>query len=845
MDLRARLLGAALTVEAATLGVGGVAMAQALPCPADQHVTKLSEVVVTARKREESLQSVPLAVTSLSGTQLERQRILQPTDLGWVVPSLQIRSGASDNGAFITMRGQAAANSVLGVSQPVSLYEDAVNIPHPVGANNAFFDLQRVEVLKGPQGTLYGRNTTGGAINIITRNADHDAVHGFIEVEGGDYGDWRVGAAVNIPVVADSLALRLAYQHWSRDGFGQSIVTGQRYGEDRNDDIARLSVRLDPATAFTGTLKVEWGQAKHTAAMTSARSVLDPAKFPPELVAAVQGTLRQTYIDAALWKNAALYAPMLATSPGAVIAAGAQVLAPCIGQSIYQNCSATDQFDNLETWHGVLDWSWDIAPRVRLRSITGLHKFSNTRVIDVDAVQPQILEVGFGSDGLAIAPTVGQFALPFSLPPEQESRQWTQEFNLTGEAFDNRLGWLVGAYGSWDRGAGATQAGQIEEFAAVALGGATVSGHTFLLNTSETWALFSQNDVKFNDVFSITLGARYTEEMIGQDLAFWSYNVATNTLTCFGALPDATQVKFAPADPHDFTSCARDIRATGPNDLFTRAKSNGISYLLSFNVQLGPDKLLYVKTARGFRGGSFGSVAQPPAHPETAVDYEFGLKASWFDRRLRTDLAAYWTNYDNKQVLSVVCEGGGRPPCPRSFATLLLNAAQARMRGVELEFQAAPIRDVLIYGSFAYNDATYTDFPFPDNTTRNLAGQPLLAMPNSQGAIGARYEHALLRGVGSAQLDYNFRGELPLFSTFDVPDALRRDMNRPAGIVNLRLEYRRDDLGVTGAAWVTNLTDEAYGYEGVAAIFTNGISHMQVLAPRMWGVTLRKTFGRD
>jgi iron complex outermembrane receptor protein len=843
MDLRRRLsCGVIMAAAAAACGV----VAQAAPPAQSTSVTRLSEVIVTARKREEALQSVPLAVTSLSGTQLERQRILQPTDLGWVVPSLQIRSGASDNGAIITMRGQAASDTVLGVSQPVSLYEDTVNIPHPFGANNAFFDLQRVEVLKGPQGTLYGRNTTGGAINIITRNADHDGVHGFIEVEGGDYGDWRVGAAVNIPVVADRLALRLAYQHWSRDGFGRSIVTGQRYGEDRNDDLGRLSVRLDPAIAFTGTLKVEWGRAKHTSAMMAARSIVDPAKFPPDLFPVVQATLLQGDIDAALWKNAALYTPMLATNPAAVIAAGAQVLAPCIDRSIYENCSTTDQFDDLETWHGVLDWSWDIAPWVRLRSITGFHKFSDTRVLDVDAVQPQLLEVGYGSDGLAAAPAVGRFAIPFPLPPEQESRQWTQEFDLTGEAFGNRFSWLVGAYGSWDRGAGASQSGQIEELAVVATGGPQIAGHTSLLNLTDTWALFSQNDVKLNEVVSITFGARYTEEKIRQDLAEWSYDGRTNSFTCFGALPDFTQVSFAPADPHNFEDCARDIRATGPGDLFTRAKSNGISYLLSFNAQLAPDKLLYVKTARGFRGGSFGRSVQPPAHPETAVDYEIGLKANWFDRRLRSDLAAYWTNYENKQVNVVACQGGSPPPCSRGFATLLLNAAQARMRGVELEFQAVPVQDVLIYGSFAYNNAVFTDFAqiFAD-TTGIAAGQPLGVMPDTQGAIGVRYEHSLLRGVGAAQLDYNCRGGLPLFSTLDVPDAIRRDMNRAVGIVNLRLEYRRDDLGVTGAAWITNLTGEAYGYEGVPALFTNGVSHMQVLAPRMWGVSLRKTFGRD
>ena len=180
----------------------------------------VGEVVVTARKSSENLQRVPLAVTAVTGSALSEQRIGEPTDLNKDTPSLFIRnSSSSSNSAQIALRGQYAADSLLGINQPVGMYEDTVSIPHPFGANNAFFDLDRVEVLKGPQGTLYGRNTTAGAINIITKNADYNGVHGFIEGELGDFKDARIGGAVNIPIIPDVLAARVSYQHWNRDGF--------------------------------------------------------------------------------------------------------------------------------------------------------------------------------------------------------------------------------------------------------------------------------------------------------------------------------------------------------------------------------------------------------------------------------------------------------------------------------------------------------------------------------------------------------------------------------------------------------------------------------------------------
>jgi len=863
--------------------VGAVTSVPALPALAQQASgsggATIEEVVVTARKREESLQTVPVAVSSQTGQQLQQQRIVSPTDLTRITPSLQIRNSSSSvNSAQIALRGQYAADSLLGISQPVGLYEDNVNIPHPFGANNSFVDIARVEVLKGPQGTLYGRNTTGGAINIITRDADYAGLHGFIEGELGNYNNRRVLGVVNATVIPDKLAIRVAYQHWDKQGFGKSIVTGQHFGDKHDDDLARVSVKFDPFENYSANLKFEYGKTDNSGPMLSNPTLANPADLPASAASAAASARTNAFISEALWSNFALYGPLLrrgfggdTAALGQVLAAGQALLAPCVGVSIYRNCSATHQFDRLKTWHFSLDQKWDVTDNVTLRSITGGHHFRNVKNGDLDGVQAQILEIGYGSDALLPAQTIAPYKLAFALKPDQESTQWSQEFNLSGKYFEDALDWMVGVYGSWDKGKGAQQAGALEELTAFAgqladgrvLGepgddGATGSplifSHDGLVNKNSTWALYTQNDIHFSKRVSLTLGARYTEERLRQDLSNWHFTAANQGFLCDGAAADGvTPNTFAIPRPGDPDSCAESVNSLGPDGQFSRAKFSGTSYLASFNFQATDATLFYLKTARGFRGGAFGRASGFAAAPEFVTDYELGFKSDFFDRRLRTNLALYQSNYDNKQVSALVCIGGAAPPCGAAgFTTVILNAATARVQGAELEFQARPIEPVSIYGSGSYTRAKYTDWPNAVSgdgvPIGNGAGQAIAVTPTWQGAIGARYEADVGPGVLGLQADLNYRGKTPLTLINDqmlVPDSVERKLNGAVTLLNARLEYKLADMGLTGSVWVTNLTDKKYGYEGISANYTGGLSTEIAGAPRTYGVTLRKTFGDE
>src|SRR5690606_29623417 len=236
--MRIRLKWAAASALAAR-GVQEVAAATAA----------IEEVVVTARKRAENLQDVPIAVSAFSQSELEDQTIQEFVDLRAHLPGVHISQVQGDpSAAVISIRGQSQADTLLTTDSSVGVYVDGVNLPRQQGLNANLFDLERVEVLKGPQGTLYGRNTTGGAINLITRKPDFDGWHGYLSGSTGNENFVQVAGAVNVPL-ADNAAARLAVQKTDQDGWGESTFTGNElYDQDelfvRGSLLFELTERL-------------------------------------------------------------------------------------------------------------------------------------------------------------------------------------------------------------------------------------------------------------------------------------------------------------------------------------------------------------------------------------------------------------------------------------------------------------------------------------------------------------------------------------------------------------------------------------------------------------------------
>jgi iron complex outermembrane recepter protein len=825
MDFRRSLLvGAAVVTLTGSVGVSAANAQTAAAADTSTTANTLGEVVVTARKRAETLQKVPVAVTSVTGVQLAQRGIRQTTDLQEIVPSLTVAiSPSQPSAAVFSLRGQAAGDILLTLSQPVGVYVDSVNVPHPDGLQGAFFDIQRVEVLKGPQGTLYGRNTTGGAVNIISHNADYNGLHGFATAEVGDYSDWKLGGAVNVPILPDMLALRVAYQHFSRDGFGKSSVTGETFGDQHDDDIIRASLRFDPAPYFTSNTKFE-------------ASNLDDNQYMTKLVAlpplAAGGTT--VPLEVGLETGCGSFANV-----PALIGCGAAALAPYLSSTdIFKNASAVQTGTKVQTLHVVQDMTLTLPEDLQLRSVSGMHYINDDTTLDLAGVPFQILDIGAGAGG-GLQPIAPFGPYPYRQIPNETYRSYTQEFNLSGNAFD-RLNWLVGAFGSWEQGHGGDAFVSLPD---LTHGAVTTTGISNGEQT-RTWALFTQNDLKISQRVSLTFGARYTEERESNNSQQFSW-VGGNFSCVSGAAALGN-------NPNACPTVNQDIR------------SHGLSYLASFNFQVTPDTLLYVKTSRGFRGGAlqFRAPSLPGVRPEIATDYEAGVKSDFLEHRLRANLAYYHTNYTNKQetIIEAVCgndvqasPGGvcadGTTPHSTS---VLFNAASAHIDGVEGELTALPIKGLTLNSSFTYLHGVYDSFPSgvsADGGPANLTGATF-ADPTWRFNIGGRYEREVGPGVMGAQLDYNWRDKtnqnaITTSALFNMSaPGLQDKLYASVGLLNGRLDYTMPDKGVTVALFVTNLLDKHYQTVGLfqAAL---GIATADTQAPRMFGLNITKTFGRE
>jgi iron complex outermembrane receptor protein len=448
------------------------------------------------------------------------------------------------------------------------------------------------------------------------------------------------------------------------------------------------------------------------------------------------------------------------------------------------------------------------------------------------------------------------------LVPDQASEQVTQEFNLSGDAWDGKFNWLVGAFYSADNGRGA-QLSVRQPATSTATNAANLFAPTiqafegFDLDIS-TQALFTQNDIKFSDVVSVTLGARYTEERMKQLNGAWIYN------------PNFEHAGTPLSGPGQNYQCLTGpfVGAPGAPDyqigrqscgIPQSVKYSGTSYLASLNLQFTPEILTYFRIARGFKGGALQWRAPtfPAVSPETAEDYEIGFKGDFFDRRLRTNLAIFQTNFSNQQLSTIVFLPG-----TNVRTTVLQNAADARIRGAELEFRVIPpVEGLSIYGNVGYVDAAYVNFAgalVTSGAVRDRSGEPF-DIPEWTGNLGARYEMDLGPGRLGLQADAAYTGKRPLTATTQatiinvIPNLTERAAVRETllehrearTLVNARAEYTMEDLGLTVSVWATNLFDKEYQIPNIDLTANFGLLGGITQEPRMYGLTVRKTFGAE
>ena len=726
----------------------------------------LADIVVTARKREENLQDTPIAITAFTSNALEARQVTNIGEVGNFAPNVSFEKGAASSGSSFVLttfiRGVGQSDFNLTIDPGVGLYVDGVYVSRSVGALLDTADVQSVQVLRGPQGTLFGKNTIGGAI-VVTSKKPSSSLEAEAEAITGRYNRADFRGMLNLPV-SDAIMLRGTLSYQSRDGYVRRLVDGGKMG-NQNSLAGRLQMLIEPSSNFSILLAGDYTHTREEA-------------LPTTLVAVNESTDPSLHLFSQFYNWVA--APIAAGHPPLTICGGPGVASPTndprcynsqwiTGNKYTTNASAPNRSD-LDLWGVSAVMNWDIG-FADLKSISAYRKLSSHFFLDNDSSPLHILEAS----------------------NDYYQKQFSQEFQLTGKAFDNRLNWLVGLFYLKEKG---TDRNHLIASLADFLSGGFVD--------NDSYAAFAQATYKVTDALNVTLGGRYTDET----KRFLPDQLITQDKTGGSIL--ALSRLFIP----DLTLNPNGDRILPPIQGATHAKEFTPS--VSVDYRFTPDVLGYVSYSKGFKSGGFTQRVFPPLpqvpdfNPEFVTSYEAGLKTEFFDHRLRLNVAAFVAHYNGLQITIFDPSGalfGGATPTTR-------NAGRAKIQGFELETDARLSDWLLFNGALGYTDAKYVEVsPLATEVTLN-SKLPYVPKWTATGGVT----------IGSFALPFgkiSFRGDVSYkasqFLTANNTPAL---FQRAVTLVNVSasLSDPSDRWTLTGG--VTNLTNRKYltaGYESLAA----------------------------
>jgi len=696
----------------------------------------IEEVIITAQKRATSAQEVPIAVSVFSNDHLTKKGIEGLDGLSSRAPGFFAGDFSDVKLAPITLRGVFASTFTAGQDPSVGVYLDEVFLGAGASASIDFLDIARIEVLRGPQGTFFGRNSVGGAVNITTNGPSWD-FEGNIQAEYGNYDSLKVKGMVNIPIVDEKLAIRIAGSISNRDGF----VFDEALGEDANDAKAqnlRAKLLFAPSEQYDATLTFDYrdignqgsGALEVIEINNSFPPVIDPSTGQPVL-----GQDGNTIPN--VFGNLVL-AAQLGLIPG--------VAAPVLNTDPFDRVVRTNagRDETLEGWGGSWHQRMELfSPDTEIVSVTSYREHDYTNRVDSD-----MTTLDFAEDG----------------SPENVKR-FSQEVRLSGGADTNFL-WTVGGYYYFQDTLngnfvtfGSDLAPLLAQNPAVRSIAITQEARTKL----NSYAAFAHANITLTDTFRVEVGARYTNE---------TKNIVYNQLDPTFAV--GGNIQFEGRDSWDAFTPSASLVAQWTDDILT-----------------------YVTVSNGFKSGGFndglGESSSNSFDPEKLWNYEVGLKADWYDGRVRTNLAAFYIDWSNIQVRA-------DDPVTPTLDITTANGGAATSKGVELEATIVPWADFQLNASFAYADLDYSN-----DEVIGLA-IPLVSQvfsPKYSFNISAQYELEIdTLGTFLMSGEYLRRGE-----NFLQLDGVLNSRVPAHGILNAYIAWEvNEDTTVT--LWANNITDE-------------------------------------
>jgi iron complex outermembrane receptor protein len=555
----------------------------------------LAEVVVIARKVEERLQDVPISVTAFSGNQLLLQSALKLSDVALLTPGLLINEGLTPGQTVFNIRAQVQTSVNVSTDPSVGVYVDGVYWARSIGANANLLDLQSAQVLRGPQGTLFGRNTTGGAIILQSNDPDFKGASGLVSATYGRFNDRGVTAVLNLPLVDNQVSARFAFTGERRDGY----ITDSFNGE-----------KLDNENTFTARAKVLF-------APTERFSVLIAAEIYENNV--LSNPYRAIYVSppslANLEAGFEQYGPPGAGGVGQRFGQGTALLSAYTAAAAQSDTISTDvaqsTFARTQTFTGTAKLDTAFGAVKFIGGYRGLDSNGNT---DLDGTPYTIL----------IAPNI------------QKVHQVSAEMQLTGDAFDKKIKYASGLFYFHENGR--------DDTPLIALPALNPNNPTIYdgLARTDSRGVYSQATWRITDPLAFTGGLRYSSEERGVTIYNRAYDAASGSFPCL--LVTAVQ-----------PICAASRSDTFSNVSY----SAGFDYHFSEDVMayIKTDKGFRSGGENLKSAGEL--VAFQPFSPEITVSYEAGLKAEVFERRLRINSDVYWSTTTDLQQQTVVSSPNG------------------------------------------------------------------------------------------------------------------------------------------------------------------------------------------
>lgn len=825
---------------ALALGLPLTAVAQSGRQGAEQADPGFAEIIVTANRREERGQDVPIAITAFSPERLTQQNISKEQDLQASVPSLVVGpngQGSRDSQSF-TIRGQGAT---FQASPGVAVYLNEVPLPGALtlsqqGGPGNFVDLENLQVLAGPQGTLFGRNTTGGAVLLVPKKPTNN-FSGWLQGRIGNYDRREIEGALNIPLIDEKLLVRVVGAFHDRDGYTRDIV----WNKDRDDEhwySGRIGVTFRPTETIENYTMLYGSQSDNNGAgLIHSQFNIDGLKA---FGMCYDGpTIPNTIASCNVYRAAT---------------AQAEALGP------RQTALSVDLFQQTKTWGIHNTTTIELNDELTLRNIFAYQKLKIRYRYDGDGTVLQQHEVDPG-----VLPGPGQVLLPgdgtpvtylnSSLAkelPRDRYENITEELQLQGNYFDNKLNLTVGGF-YYDQRPDGAQGSSAITYCPAAFTGLCGSSTAQSSVRQKSNALYAQGTFDFGafspalESLRLTAGYRHTwDEITG---SAFQYQADLNTP---GNVVCGIDPRISVPEANGATACG----------FSAKLNSKASTWVLGLDYKVKPGVLLFGKVSRGYKSGGFNPYAvflnTQTFAPETVTSYEVGVKSDFrlADVPFRLNVTGYSLDFKDIQ------RGTGDFNPQSGAGGARTNNADARIKGIELEGSMRPFQGFEVGGNFSYTDAKYKKYQYVTNSGTVDCNGPVApggiadssCIPFQYTAkyiysIHASAEHELGNDMGTIALFMNYSHSSSQYTEpVNIPALQPGTTLAPFGLLSASLDWR--SVGGSGAdigLFITNATNKLYRISNSNGFQQGGLLVNETLygEPRMYGLRVKYKFGGE